>query len=111
MAMNHHSKRLYRHAAPVVVLSLMLLIVSSVSFERYSQLGHEDRSSLGRSLVTSIVHIKPKSNGLAQVSIGDTKPAPAKPDNTQSNLRLNETGKSAKQSLLLQSALETSSTQ
>jgi hypothetical protein len=60
------SKQLHRHALPVVLVILCLLALAIVSLLP----GSKSDSSLAKALFTRTIHIKPKANGLAGVSLG-----------------------------------------
>jgi hypothetical protein len=83
------SKKLHKHAVPVVVALLGLLIVSGVAWYGNSNLGTE--KLVARSLVTRVVHVQTGNHGLARFSLhGDAAPAAAS---------LDQSGQTAAQSL------------
>lgn len=65
----HHSKRLYRHATPIFLASVLVVGFSALILSHYSNFKEADPSQLGKAGTQSIVRITHKKNGLAKVDI------------------------------------------
>lgn len=64
------SKRLGRHALPVIMIMAVMTLVSVVALSSHDNaLG-----ALGRGLVSRVIHITPSTNGWAEVSLEKPQP-------------------------------------
>jgi len=79
------TKQLHKHAMPVVMLLVGLMIVSAIAF------GGTDNNAVGHGLVTRVIHIKLSSSGLAKITLTAPKP-PTIPN-------LNDVGQTAAENL------------
>ena len=65
--MEINSKQLHKHAMPVVMLLVGLMIVATLAF------GNTD-SGVGRGLGTRVIHVKLSGSGLAKITLTAPKP-------------------------------------
>jgi hypothetical protein len=68
MAMEINSKRLHKHALPVVMLLVGLTIISAIAF------GNTNNNAVGRGLVTRVIHVKLYGTGLAKITLAAPQP-------------------------------------
>lgn len=72
-------KKLHHHALPLALLSLAFILLSAACFGFYRNAGLNTEVSIGRDLLTQVVHVRPTANGTADVSLGEAQPAPVGP--------------------------------
>lgn len=102
--MRPRSKRLYRHAAPVMVLSLAVLALSVATYGQYSSLT-VDGGQVTKALIKPFLHVKPASNGLAHVSTSSNDAK--KVETTFVGDQFNEAGQHVSRALLFQGNFDT----
>ena len=71
MEIDYLSKRLHKHIAPLVMLAIGLFGVAAVAVSHFQTGNLDTEITLGRGLVTQVVHIKPTANGLGHISLGE----------------------------------------
>gem|GEM_PF-2509523 len=76
------AKRLHRHAAPVAMVAVVLLALSAIILSGYNGAGQNSESVLSRGLVTRVLHIRPETDGLARVTLGNASPPAANADSS-----------------------------
>jgi hypothetical protein len=65
-------RHLHEHALPVVMLAVALTILSAACLGYYQHGRSYTEAQLGRALFSPLVHVNPKANGLAQISVGSS---------------------------------------
>jgi hypothetical protein len=65
-------KRLHRHALPVVMVAVVLLALSAILLGSYNGIGLDSENIISRGLVTRVLQVRPKPNGLAEVTLNNS---------------------------------------
>lgn len=64
---HHQPKRVYRHAVPVVALSLLLLVVAAALYVQLGSVQATDGHRMTQAIVTPVVQTRANEHGLAKV--------------------------------------------
>ncbi|MEK7594398.1 MAG: hypothetical protein AAB436_02040 [Patescibacteria group bacterium] len=91
-------KRLHRHVLPIVMVVTGLLALSLVSTYKYTVSGEGTGAAVANSLITSVINVKPKPNGLADISLNDHQPQPKAGSSLEGNV--SQAGRSAQITLM-----------
>jgi len=67
-------KQLHKHALPIIMMSLAVIVLSAAAMLNGYTTGQPN--AVARGLVTQVVHIKPAHNGLVKFTLS-TAPSPA----------------------------------
>lgn len=97
------SKRLHKHTVPIIMIVMTFFLVALVSVSSRVDSVAVTEATLAKSLVTNLVKIEPKPNGLAKIELNNPKQEEnIEPKAGASLDSLSQVGRGAQISLTLQ---------